>query len=339
MTCLSCCRKLAHSNQAILIYSIGTTAKSFLEPCTEDSNLDLSGSGGDLEYGFRCACGECDFATYLEKGCPSSSEDSEFPYLFPQKLSMSELRLFKWKLIKASRKIVRKFASLERNTISMLKEKEVPLDEVKNYALTLGVMHNQSVYKDQPLLLQEKARIETVHDFGSLFLILKGYYSWFSFSIIEDLREDFLFNAETGSDSGMNEYKSDFVAYCRLRIFECPKSMFSSPHSEGFVPLSLKVDENFSMYTLNCVKEFQVSISEIFGLSKHTLRLCDVTDGCVTVVFRIPSWLGDVITITSEQQQKLLQIGVKLLQVATHTLYEVGVRVKHISPVSSCRAV
>ena len=305
----------------------------------EDCDPGPSGSESDPEGGFICGCGKCDLATYLEKGCPSSLEDSEFPYLFPKKLRTSEFRLLKWKLVKASQKIVQKFASLERNTISMLKEKEVPLDEVKNYVLTLGVMHNESVYRDKPLLLQERTRIETVHDFGSLFLILKGYYSWFSFSIIEDLREDFLFSAETGGDSGMNEYKSDFVAYCRLRIFECPKSMFSSLHSEGFVPLSLKVDENFSMYTLNCVKEFQVSISEIFGLSKHTLRLCDVTDGCVTVVFRIPSWLGDVITITSEQQQKLLQIGVKLLQVATHTLYEVGVRVKHISPVSSCRAV
>ena len=252
---------------------------------------------------------------------------------------MSELRLLKWKLIKASRKIVRKFASLERNTISMLKEKEVPLDEVKNYVLTLGVMHNESVYKDKPLLLQEKTRIETVNDFGSLFLILKGYYSWFSFSIIEDLREDFLFNPETENDCGMTEYKSDFLAYCRLRIFECPKSMFSGPHSEGFVPLRLKVDENFSMYTLNCVKEFESSISEIFGLSKHTLRLCDVTDGCVTVVFRIPNWLGDAITISSEQQQKLLQIGVKELGVATHTIYEVPVSVKHVSPVSSCHAV
>ena len=125
------------------MYSVGATAKSFLEPCTEDSNLDLSGSGGDLEYGFSCACGECDFATYLENGCRSSSEDSEFPYLFPQKLSMSELRLFKWKLVKASRKIVRKFDSLERTNISMLKEKKVPLDEVKNYAITLGVMHNE----------------------------------------------------------------------------------------------------------------------------------------------------------------------------------------------------
>ena len=55
--------------------------------------------------------------------------------------------MFKWNLQKASRKIVWKFASLERNTISMLKEKEVPLDEVKNYVLTLGVMHNESVYR------------------------------------------------------------------------------------------------------------------------------------------------------------------------------------------------
>ena len=330
---------LFFSESLAKIFSIGTVAKPLPEVCPEGpTNLGLSGSESDPECGFSCGCGKCDLATYLEKGCPSSLEDSEFPYLFPKKLSMPEFRMFKWNLQKASRKIVRKFASLERNTISMLKEKEVPLDEVKNYVLTLGVMHNESVYRDKPLLLQERTRIETVLDFGSLFLVLKGYYSWFSFSIIEDLREDFLCSAETGNDKVMNEYKSDFVAYCRRRIFECPKSMLSNPHSEGFVPLSLKVDENFNMYSLNCVKEFEASICETLRLSKHTLQLCDVTDGCVTVVFKIPSWLGDTITITSEQQQKLVHIGVIKLQIATHTLYEVEVSVKYRKYVSSLNA-
>ena len=292
----------------------------------EDCDPGPSGSESDPECGFICGCGKCDLATYLEKGCPSSSslEDSEFPYLFPKKLRTSEFRLLKWKLVKASQKIVQKFASLERNTISMLKEKEVPLDEVKNYVLTLGahVMHNESVYKDKPLLLQERDKIETVKDLGSLFFILKGYYSWFSFSIIEALREDFLFSEGAGEDERLNKYKIEFHDYCRHRIYECPKSMFSNPHSQDFVPLSLKVDDDFNMYNLVRVMEFQSSISEILGLSKHTLQLCDVADGCVTVVFRIPSWLASVITISSEQRQELTCIGVKWLKVATHSLYE-----------------
>ena len=243
---------------------------------------------------------------------------------------MSELRLFKWKLVKASRKIVRKFASLERNTISMLKKKAVPLGEVKNYVLSLGVMHNVSVYKDKPLLLQERDRIEGVKDFEYLFLILKGYYSWFSFSIIEDLRKEFLFHEdeENGNDERLDEYKHEFLEYCRRRIFECPKGMFSNPHSKGFAPLSLKVEEDFNVYSLKCIKEFQASVSEILGLSKHTLQLDDAVDGCVTVVFSIPCWMANVITISSEQQQELIHIGVKQLQVASRTLYEVGVSVE-----------
>ena len=320
---------MATRYKVFLIYSVDANVKVLSEECPQDCDHSLSESD-DSDCGFSCVCGECDLATYLDKGCPSPRDDIDFPYLNPKNLSTIELRRVKWKLRKASKTIVRKFASLERSTISMLKEKEVPLDEVKNYVLTLGVMHNESVYKDKPLLLQEKARIEAVNDFGPLFLVLKGYYSWFSFSIIEDLREDFLFNAETEYDCGMNEYKSDFLAYCRLRIFECPKSMFSNPHLEGFIPLSLKVDENFNMYTLNCAKDFESSISEILGLSKHALQLCDVKEGCVTVVFKIPSWLGDVITITSEQQQELVHVRVKELQVATCTLYEVRVSVTFV---------
>jgi len=294
--------------------------------CDSVCDPDLSGDESDPACGFKCGCGECDLATYLEKGCPSSLEDTEFPYLFPKKLSRSEDRLLKWNLKKASRKILQKFASLERNTISMLKEKEVPLDEVKNYVFTLGVMY-ESVYKDKPLLLQEKDKIEKVQDFGSLFFILKDYYSWFSFSIIDTLREEFLFHGNTRDDERLNTYKTDFQNYCRHRVFECPKSMFPNSNTEGFTPLIVKVDDDFNMYNLNCVVEFQSSILEILGLSMHTLQLCNVTDGCVTVVFRIPCWLADVITTSSEQQQKLVHIGVKQLRVATRILYEDEVRV------------
>lgn len=291
------------------------------EDCDFVDESHLSGDETDPAYGFRCGCGKCDLATYLKKGCPSSLEDTEFPYLFCKKLSVSEFRLLKLKLMRASRNIVRKFASIERNTISMLKEKKVPLDEVKNYVLTMGVMY-ESVYKGRPLLLEERDKIEKVQEFGSLFLILRGYYSWFSFSIIEALREHFLFPANTGNDERLNTYKIEFHDYCRHRVFECPKSMFGDPHSEGFKPLIVKVDDDFNMYNLNCVVEFQSSISEILGLSKHALQLCSVTDGCVTVVFRFPSWLADVIKPSCKQQQMLMDIGVKQLKVATRILYE-----------------
>ena len=246
--------------------------------------------------------------------------------------------LLKVKLWNASQKILESFASLERNTISMLKEKNVPLDEVLNYVLTLGAMCNESVYKGKPLLLQEVEKIEMVKDFGSLFLILKRYYSWFSYGMIESLRKEFLFHDKTERDERLIKYKTDFSDYCRHRIFECPKGMFPKPHCEGFVPLILKVDDDFEMYTLKRVEKFQLSMSDILGLSKYTLQICDVTDGCVTVVFKIPSWLGDVITITSEQQQTLVHMGVKQLQIATRTLYQVEVSVKYKRYVSSLNA-
>lgn len=231
--------------------------------------------------------------------------------------------MFKSKLRKASQEIVLKFAALDRNTISMFKRKELPIDEVKNYVLILAAAFNESIYKCEPLLLQERDKIERVKDFDSLFIILKRYYSWFNYGMIEALRGEFFFHGEeTGSDERLNKYKKDFRDYCRRRTFECPKSLFSNPHSEGFVPLTLKVDDDFNIYNLNRVEEFQLSVSEILGLSKYTLQLCEVTDGCVTVVFRIPNWLGNVITVSNKQQRQLMCIGVKQLKVMMCTLYE-----------------
>ena len=317
---------------------IGTVAKPLPEECPEDPPVGLSESESDLECRFSCGCGKCDLATYLEKGCPSLRDDTDFPFLSQKKLSEREFGLLKVKLRNASQRILEGFASLEHNTLSMLKKKDIPLDEVVNYILTLGAMYNESVYKDKPLLLHEREKIEMVKDFGSLFLIIKCYYSWFSYGMIEALRKEFLFDEETEHDERLNKYKTDFNDYCRYRMFECPKGMFPNPNCEGFVPLILKVDDDFEMYTLNRVEKFQLSIAQILGLSKYTLQICDVTDGCVTIVFKIPSWLGDVITISSEQQQKLVQIGVKQLQIATRTLYEVEVSVKSTSYVSSSHA-
>ena len=301
-----------------------TVAKSLPEACPEDLPVGLSESESDPECKFSCGCGKCDLATYLEKGCPSN----DFPFLSRKKLSEREFGLLKVKLRNASQRILEGFASLEHNTLSMLKKKDIPLDEVVNYILTLGAMYNESVYKDKPLLLHEREKIEMVKDFGSLFLIIKCYYSWFSYGMIEALRKEFLFDEETEHDERLNKYKTDFNDYCRYRMFECPKGMFPNPNCEGFVPLILKVDDDFEMYTLNRVEKFQLSIAQILGLSKYTLQICDVTDGCVTIVFKIPSWLGDVITISSEQQQKLVQIGVKQLQTGAHSLYDVEVSVK-----------
>ena len=314
----------------VLYYTfiICTVAKSLPGACPEDLPVGLSESESDPECKFSCGCGKCDLATYLEKGCPST----DFPFLSRKKLSEREFGLLKVKLWNASQKILESFGSLERNTISMLKEKNIPLDEVTNYVLTIGAMH-ESVYKGnspldtQPLLLQEREKIEMVKDIGSLFLIIKRYYSWFSYGMIEALRKEFLFDEETEHDERLNKYKTDFNDYCRYRMFECPKGMFPNPNCEGFVPLILKVDD-FEMYTLNRVEKFQLSIAQILELSKYTLQICDVTDGCVTIVFKIPSWLGDVITISSEQQQKLVQIGVKQLRTGAHSLYDVEVSVK-----------
>ena len=315
-----------------LLFSVGTVVKLLPEAYSEDPK---SGSESDPECGFCCGCGKCDLATYLEKGCPSLP-DSDFPLLFPKKVNEREFRLLKLKLWNASEKILESFASLENHTLSMLKEKNAPLDEVVHYILTLGATY-KSVYKGKgkgkPLLHNETEKIGMVKDFGTLFLILKPYYSWFSYGMIEALRKKFLFREETEHDERLNKYKTDFNDYCRNRMFECPKSMFPNPHREGFVPLVLKVEDDFEEYTLKRVEKFQLSISEILGFSKHTLQLCNVTDGCVTVVFKIPSWLGNVITITSEQQQKLVDIEVKELRVATRTLHKVRVSLKSRSPV------
>ena len=312
-----------------LLFSVGRVVKPLPEAYSEDPKSE---SESDPECGFCCGCGKCDLATYLEKGCPSLLDD-DFPFLFTKKLNEREFRLLKLKLWNASEKILESFASLENHTISMLKEKNAPLDEVVHYVLTLGATY-KSVYKGKPLLHNEMEKIGMVKDFGTLFLILKPYYSWFSYGMIEALRKKFLFREETEHDERLNKYKTDFNDYCRNRMFECPKSMFPNPHREGFVPLVLKVEDDFEEYTLKRVERFQLSISEILGLSKYILQLSDVTDGCVTVVFRVPSWLGDMITISSEQQQKLEQIGVKKLQVATRTLYEVRISLKFRSPVS-----
>ena len=145
--------KGSHSNNAtskmamFSLFSVDANAESISEAYPDD--IDSSESDPE-RCGFSCNCGECDFATYLEKGCPSLWDVKEFPYLSPNSTSLPKFRLRTWKLLKAFQKIEQKFTFLENNTISLLNEQEVPLDEIKNYVLTLDGMYNVSVHKSKP---------------------------------------------------------------------------------------------------------------------------------------------------------------------------------------------
>ena len=72
-----------------------------------------------------------------------------------------------------------------------------------------------------------------------------------------DLRKEFLFHEETECDEST---KLISMVIVDIEFFE--RHVFKA-HCEGFVPLILKVEDDFEMYNLKHVEKFRLSMSEI----------------------------------------------------------------------------
>ena len=144
-------------------------------------------------------------------------------------------------------------------------------------------------------LSEKKTGMATKSTHQSLFFILKRYYSWFSYGMIEALRKEFLFHEETEHDERLNKYKTDFNGYCGYRIFW--KACFQSPIVKALCHSFWKLKMILKCIIWSVLKSFGYLCQKFIV---HVANMwCDwwMCHSCI----QIPSWLGDVITITCDQ--------------------------------------
>ena len=151
-------------------------------------------------------------------------------------------------------------------------------------------------------------RLEAVDTIPEVFLVLKDYFSFFNYHIIEHIIDEL--GAEEDK-TRLQRYKEYFNWYAKRRIFECLPE-FEPVNDASHADIFVKVDSQYDNYT---VAEIEVFCHKLGGIlrvsSRGILHLCRVEEGCLQLTFQVPLFVQkEVFPLSREQERTLKAEGV-----------------------------
>ena len=105
--------------------------------------------------------------------------------------------------------------------------------------------------------------------------------------------------------------QESFHQYSKRRIYECPP-VFGPISDDDHALLDIKVDSAYEQFTVEELENFQYRLSKLFCVSPQSvLRLCRVEEGCLQLIFQVPSFVQqEIFPLSSEQERALAAEGV-----------------------------
>ena len=158
-------------------------------------------------------------------------------------------------------------------TIMSFKRQCVSLDELVSHVMAFGAFDPVFKKPQVPVFHHYFEELKAADTILKLFLVLKDYFSFFNYQLIEHIIKAF----GTEEDKAkLQRYKEDFNQYAKRRMFECPPefgSVSTADHADVFVI----VDSQYDNYTVAEIEGFRHKLSEILRVSSQgSLRLCRV---------------------------------------------------------------
>ena len=246
----------------------------------------------------------------IKTGSPTlTSTTSSFPYLKVKEsgLSPEQQEGLRIRLCVESEDIVRKFGHLHSRVYESLCERNVPVDKLVTHLLSLGAfdpVHKESQKPALQTFFQELRNAKSIED---VLYIIRDCISFFNYHVIEHIVN------ELGTDQDrveLQNYEKEFDQYSKRRVYECP-TVCGSKSDAGHVDLVMKVDSVYEDFTLKELKKFQYRLSTILHISPSVLRLCQVEEGCLQLIFQVPSFVQqEIFPLSSEQESALAAEGV-----------------------------
>ena len=250
--------------------------------------------------------------SFASEGSSTYSQGT-FPHLETD-MSPLERAILEARLITDSQKIQKLFGDLVNAIKSSLEKHSCPkkiiafLSEYNFFALT------KSATKKMLLeCLPELAAAETVID---IFTVIRPFYSFFHYDLITTIIE----KCCAGNDDlkeQLKNYESELKEFCKRNAKECPAGTFGTEGEpeENEIHLVVKMKGDFKMFTLETENVFRLKLCIFFGVKPSALRFTDASEGCIRLVFSLPSFLEEAIFPLSDQQKESLHgEGVMLLR-------------------------
>ncbi len=254
-----------------------------------------------LPKDYGCGCGGCSFDSLFEKGCPKPIPTmSSFPYLNTEGLDESQKDLLKGRLYHEFEVITADFGRLVYNTCESIKQDIT----VQRFVCLLGGLDAfQPTLRKKPLLEECMEELQAADSVYKVFLILRGYMSFFSYYIIEYIID----TIGTQQDKeNLRSYTTKLTEYSRRSVFECPTFSLARKDQANLV---VKVEGiNIEKYNVIHLAVFKSRISKVIKVKKYTLRLCTVEKGCVQLTFQMPHFVKEVVFPLSDSQKAALRV-------------------------------
>ena len=266
-------------------------------------------SNGAQRPSFGCGCGKCTFYSYIKNGCPDPIPiTASFPCLDVKGLTHEQRRKLKSRLRVESQDIMFRFQQLLSKVYESLCERKVSVGKLVTHLLSLGAF--DPVYKGAPKPLfqtfyQELQNATSIED---VLWVIKGYFSFFNYHVIEHI----VGGLGTAQDKvELQNYKKEFCQYSKRRIYECPP-VYGPRSSADHADLVLKADLVYKKFTVDELENLEYRLTRIFHVSPQSvLRLCQVEEGCIQLLFQVPSFVQqEIFPLSREQEKSLAAMGI-----------------------------
>ncbi len=159
---------------------------------------------------------------------------------------------------------------------------------------------NQCLFREKREDLQKATDIYDVWD------VIRGYFSYFSYGLIEHLT-DHLGSKE--DKDNFTVYLKEFEEYAKRRIQYPTK--FGSGSRDDSTEMVVKLDSTYDKCELLYLKQFEENLSKILKVNANMLLLRGINEGCIQLVFEVPSFIPpNIFPLTSDQETELKNHGV-----------------------------
>ena len=253
------------------------------------------------------------------------------------RISATEIsyKKFMTALLDETRHIHSKFCSLLTNTITNL-ENQYDITKVKQYVqalLTPRESYYSPVYRRPS---SEQILFRDVTSFRDLSVFLQNNFcSWFNYSLISVMREEFLFPYE--NDQALLRYEHLFRQYVNRRCFLFVDDFGPQPSHIQSVEITCKIDVDFQTITYDQIQQLELVFMKCWEqiIPHQVLNLKNVREGCTELVFRVPAYFKHIYSQLSPEQMQYLkenafievkigqQVILKVIIIFTLDLYKV----------------
>lgn len=260
-----------------------------------------------------CGCGECQPKTFNMKMCLNPLEtDCRFPYVNTKDLSEGEREILECRLKDAFLSINREYGKFTHTLRKSLEKCNITPKELADVLMDVrGYLPLTKNSKHSSLLEDRYGELRRAEDIAGVFQILRDYTSFFNYDLIAFIVE--MLGTEEDQEN-LTSYQKKFAAYCKRHVFECPSY---SGKSNKLTSFTLKVDQRMTVgesgiFTADSLLQFKSKVAEVFNITRYSLKLCSVQEGCLEILFQTPSHIMEVIlSHVDGKQLNLHSLGIQ----------------------------